>query len=241
MKKIECRTGTNPDEQLRRKIEAWIARRSLSATRFGRDALGDPGFVGALRRGRRVRLATADRVLVFMGEAPLGPAFRDEVESYLAANGNKPHLLGEEALGDPSFVLRLRRGASPRLATIERVRARMRAEGGEASAILPEAIDMPCSIKTFTGAPKPGAEPERKGEEHMNANGKNYLSTREAADWLGLSPRTLERYRVSGDGPVFHHFGGRVRYLRDDLEAWAQTRRRTSTSDDGGAAERRWP
>ncbi|MYA97610.1 MAG: helix-turn-helix domain-containing protein [Nitrospinae bacterium] len=75
----------------------------------------------------------------------------------------------------------------------------------------------------------------------MNANGKNYLSTREAADWLGLSPRTLERYRVSGDGPVFHHFGGRVRYLRDDLEAWAQTRRRTSTSDDGGAAERRWP
>ena len=63
----------------------------------------------------------------------------------------------------------------------------------------------------------------------------NYLSTREAAEWLGLSTRTLDRYRVSGDGPVFHRFGGRVRYLRADLDAWAALRRRRSTSDDGSA------
>ena len=63
----------------------------------------------------------------------------------------------------------------------------------------------------------------------------NYLSTRQAAEWLGLSTRTLDRYRVSGDGPVFHRFGGRVRYLRADLDAWASTRRRASTSDDGSA------
>ena len=44
----------------------------------------------------------------------------------------------------------------------------------------------------------------------------NYLSTHQAAEWLGLSTRTLDRYRVSGDGPVFHRFGGRVRYLRAD-------------------------
>ena len=31
-----------------------------------------------------------------------------------------------------------------------------------------------------------------------------YLDTREAAAWLGLSPKTLERYRVSGEGPDFH-------------------------------------
>ena len=61
----------------------------------------------------------------------------------------------------------------------------------------------------------------------------NYLSTRQAAEWLGLSTRTLDRYRVSGDGPVFHRFGGRVRYLRADLDAWAASRRRRSTSDDG--------
>ena len=65
--------------------------------------------------------------------------------------------------------------------------------------------------------------------------GSIYLSTREAAAYLGLSTRTLDRFRVSGDGPVFLKFGGRVRYLRDDLDAWAMTRRRASTSDDGTA------
>ena len=62
---------------------------------------------------------------------------------------------------------------------------------------------------------------------------RKYLSTREAAEYLGLSPRTLDRYRVSGDGPVFHRFGGRVRYTRSDLDAWAERRRRASTADDG--------
>lgn len=62
---------------------------------------------------------------------------------------------------------------------------------------------------------------------------RNYLSTRRAAEWLGLSPRTLDRYRVTGGGPVYHLFGTAVRYLRDDLDAWAETRRRRSTSDDG--------
>ena len=60
-----------------------------------------------------------------------------------------------------------------------------------------------------------------------------YLSTREAAEYLGLSARTLDRYRVSGEGPVFHRFGGRVRYTREDLDAWAVARRRASTADDG--------
>ena len=69
----------------------------------------------------------------------------------------------------------------------------------------------------------------------MNGNGTKYLSTREAAAWLGLSPRTLDRYRVSGEGPAFHRFGSRVRYLVTDLETWAAARRRVSTSDDGTA------
>ena len=62
-----------------------------------------------------------------------------------------------------------------------------------------------------------------------------YLSTRAAAARLGVSTRTLERYRVSGGGPVFHRFAGAVRYLRADLDVWARTRRRRSTSDDGTA------
>ena len=64
-------------------------------------------------------------------------------------------------------------------------------------------------------------------------NGTIYLNTREAAEHLGLSTRTLDRYRVSGDGPVFLKLGGRVGYLREDLDEWLRTRRRTSTSDDG--------
>ena len=75
----------------------------------------------------------------------------------------------------------------------------------------------------------------------MTGEGTIYLNTRKAARYLGLSTRTLDRYRVSGDGPVFLRFGGRVRYLCEDLDAWAKTRRRRSTSDDGtelaGAAQ----
>lgn len=52
-----------------------------------------------------------------------------------------------------------------------------------------------------------------------------YLSTRGAADFLRLSPRTLEAYRVNGTGPAFHRFGGVVRYRRSDLDEWAAARR----------------
>ena len=45
-----------------------------------------------------------------------------------------------------------------------------------------------------------------------------YLTTVEAARYLGLSHWTLKRYRVTGDGPVFYRLGGRVRYRREDLD-----------------------
>ena len=59
------------------------------------------------------------------------------------------------------------------------------------------------------------------------------MSTREVADFIGLSPRTLDRYRVTGGGPKFHKFGNRVRYLRADVKAWAAERRYGSTADNG--------
>ena len=62
---------------------------------------------------------------------------------------------------------------------------------------------------------------------------EKYLTTDRAALYLGVSVRTLERYRVTGGGPVFHRFAGAVRYLIADLDEWARTRRRKSTSDDG--------
>ena len=69
----------------------------------------------------------------------------------------------------------------------------------------------------------------------MTGNGARYLNTHQAAEYLGLSPRTLDRYRVKGSGPIYHRFGGRVRYVAEDLDDWATNRRRTSTSDDGTA------
>jgi len=70
-------------------------------------------------------------------------------------------------------------------------------------------------------------------EKDMGKRPTDYLNARDAAAHLGLSTRTLDRYRVSGEGPVFLRFGGRVRYLAADLDEWARTRRRRSTSDDG--------
>ncbi|MCY4480946.1 MAG: hypothetical protein OXB97_13740 [Rhodospirillales bacterium] len=43
--------------------------------------------------------------------------------------------------------------------------------------------------------------------------------------------RTLDGYRVSGNGPAFHRFGNRVRYRRSDLDAWAAKRRATTTAE----------
>ena len=59
------------------------------------------------------------------------------------------------------------------------------------------------------------------------------LTTLEAAAMLRLSPRTLERYRVTGEGPPFIKLGGRVFYRRSDLIAWCAARQRRSTSDPG--------
>jgi hypothetical protein len=39
-----------------------------------------------------------------------------------------------------------------------------------------------------------------------------YVRTHEAARLLGLSPRTLEKYRCHGSGPTFRKLGGRVVY-----------------------------
>ncbi len=60
-----------------------------------------------------------------------------------------------------------------------------------------------------------------------------YLRTPDAAKLLGLSPRTLEKHRCYGTGPVFRRLGGRVVYALDDLEAWADLGTRRSTSDPG--------
>ena len=60
-----------------------------------------------------------------------------------------------------------------------------------------------------------------------------YLRTAEAARYLSLSPRTLEKHRTYGTGPAYRKIGGRVVYAVVDLNAWADIGTRTSTSDPG--------
>ena len=59
------------------------------------------------------------------------------------------------------------------------------------------------------------------------------FSTPLAADYLGLSPATLETLRSRGGGPPFVKLGRRVVYRREDLDAWLAASRRTSKSDAG--------
>ena len=61
-----------------------------------------------------------------------------------------------------------------------------------------------------------------------------YLRTKEAAEFLSLSARTLEKHRTYGTGPAYRKLGGRVVYSVDDLETWASRGAVTSTSDPRG-------
>ena len=60
-----------------------------------------------------------------------------------------------------------------------------------------------------------------------------YLRTPDAAVHLGLSARTLEKHRCYGTGPTYRKLGGRVVYAIEELDAWAEIGRRSSTSDPG--------
>ena len=219
---------TSLDDKLRDAVDAYLERSGTSGRRFGRDVLKDPGFVASLKRGRRLTLDTADRALAAMGAAPIGPAFRSEVEAFLVHSGTKPYVFGERAAGDPSFVERLRRGVSFRLATVDRVRAWM---GAQADAACRAAMD-----RAVAGAPllaREGEDSNPQGETGMHHEQSPHLSARKAAAWLGISARTLHRLREEGGGPGHYRFGHRILYRRDHLERWA-AERHVPPDGDGG-------
>jgi predicted DNA-binding transcriptional regulator AlpA len=59
------------------------------------------------------------------------------------------------------------------------------------------------------------------------------LTERDASQWLGLSVRTLQKWRLQGDGPKFLKLGHAVRYDPADLQVYMDSVRRRSTSDPG--------
>jgi hypothetical protein len=64
--------------------------------------------------------------------------------------------------------------------------------------------------------------------------GKKVLRTPGAAEYTELAVSTLEKMRLTGDGPEFIRLSARaVGYEIEALDRWLQGRRRRSTSDNG--------
>ena len=61
--------------------------------------------------------------------------------------------------------------------------------------------------------------------------GSPFLNTDQAAHYVGLSRRTLEKMRTAGGGPRFRKHGRYVRYHIDDLDEWSAEHVKTSTSE----------
>lgn len=61
---------------------------------------------------------------------------------------------------------------------------------------------------------------------------RRILRTRQAADYVGLSSSTLEKMRLSGDGPRFVRLGGRaVGYDVEDLNAWLDSQKQQTSEN----------
>ncbi|MGX9353982.1 helix-turn-helix transcriptional regulator [Roseobacteraceae bacterium S113] len=65
---------------------------------------------------------------------------------------------------------------------------------------------------------------------NQNSDLDAFINEKAAADFLCHSVRTLQKWRVSGNGPDFFKQGRSVRYRRRELIAWAEARRRQHTS-----------
>ena len=69
---------------------------------------------------------------------------------------------------------------------------------------------------------------------YSDFNGDELLKEREVAKLLQFSPRTLQKYRVTGGGPNFLKLGGgkrgSVRYRLSQVKEWAERHERNSTS-----------
>lgn len=63
------------------------------------------------------------------------------------------------------------------------------------------------------------------------------LNTRQAAEALGVCPRTLEGFRTRGGGPAYVKIGRATRYRSQDILDWLESRVRRSTSDAGVGAQ----
>ena len=70
-------------------------------------------------------------------------------------------------------------------------------------------------------------------KENFKDQGFVLLTTEQAAEYLNLSSKTLERLRCEGGGPAFLKLGRLVRYRIDSLQEWIDSKMYHSTSEYG--------
>lgn len=77
--------------------------------------------------------------------------------------------------------------------------------------------------------------PSLSPSNHEPVQSQN-LTTRQAADYLGLKEATLEQWRWNGRGPRFVKLGRACRYRTADLDAYLDSRTFGSTTEAQRAA-----
>jgi predicted DNA-binding transcriptional regulator AlpA len=67
-------------------------------------------------------------------------------------------------------------------------------------------------------------------EEHVNVKDSEFLTPKEAAQFLRVNISWLAKSRMRGDGPVYVKLGRSVRYSQTVLLQWLKSRQRFSTA-----------
>lgn len=62
---------------------------------------------------------------------------------------------------------------------------------------------------------------------------RKLLTPLQVADWLDLSPNTVNQWRYLKRGPRYLKIGKNVRYSEEDVVAWLDQQTRTGTSHQG--------
>lgn len=63
--------------------------------------------------------------------------------------------------------------------------------------------------------------PDDVARAALARKGSPFLSTEQAAFYLGLSPRKMQAMRSDGSGPRFRRHSRYIRYHIDDLDSWS--------------------
>lgn len=67
-----------------------------------------------------------------------------------------------------------------------------------------------------------------------------HLRVRDAANYVGLSKSSLDKYRCFGGGPTYSKVGRAVIYSTEELDAWLASQKRLTTwsANDNAVAAR---